>query len=78
MTGIAGLLGNLQIWTSLPFFLVYYLFYTGFDNQNPEGRVKDTTVRRDVYVSTLFLRAYGNVLQAASYIQRCDASLFVL
>ena len=39
------ILGNLQLWNSLPFFIVYYLFYTAFPYHNPEGRVKDTKVK---------------------------------
>ena len=58
MTGVAGILGNLQLWTSVPFFLVYYLFYTGFDYQNPEGRVKDTTVSKTSMIQFLFAWQY--------------------
>ena len=41
---IAQFIGNLRILASLPAFLVYYFFYSSFDYQNPEGRVRDTKV----------------------------------
>ena len=42
---MSQLLGNIQLWSSLPAFIIYYLFYTAFDSKNPEGRVKDTKVK---------------------------------
>ena len=41
---IAQIFGNLSLWASLPPFLVYYLFYSSFEYDDPEGRVTDTKV----------------------------------
>jgi len=41
---MSQLLTNLQLWSSLPAFIVYYLFYTAFEYKDSEGRVKDTKV----------------------------------
>ncbi|EFX84143.1 hypothetical protein DAPPUDRAFT_100066 [Daphnia pulex] len=39
---LAQIFGNLSLWASLPAFLVYYLFYSSFEYDDPEGRVSDT------------------------------------
>jgi hypothetical protein len=36
--------GNLSLWASLPGFLLYYLFVSSFEHNDPEGHVTDTTV----------------------------------
>jgi hypothetical protein len=41
---LAQIFGNLSLWASLPAFLVYYLFYSSFEYDDPEGRVSDTKV----------------------------------
>lgn len=41
---LAQFFGNLRIFSSLPAFILYYLFYSSFENDDPEGRITDTTV----------------------------------
>jgi hypothetical protein len=41
----AQIFGNLSVWASFPAFVLYYLFYSSFEFNDPEGRVTDTTVR---------------------------------
>ena len=45
MSNFANLLGPLNLWASLPSFLLYYLFYSSFEHSDPEGPVKDTKVK---------------------------------
>lgn len=44
---LSQIVGNLSVWASFPAFVLYYLFYSSFEFNNPEGRVSDTTVRDD-------------------------------
>ncbi|XP_057381030.1 glucose dehydrogenase [FAD, quinone]-like [Daphnia carinata] len=39
---LTQIFGNLSLWASLPAFVLYYLFYSSFERDNPEGRVTDT------------------------------------
>ena len=41
---VSQVLGNLNLWTSLPLYIIYQLYYFVFTGQNPEGRVTDTRV----------------------------------
>lgn len=45
---LAQIFGNLSLWASLPAVLVYYLFYSSFEYDDPEGRVSDTKVLIDL------------------------------
>ncbi len=42
---LSQIFGNLNLWASLPAALLYYLFVTSFEYDDPEGRITDTTVR---------------------------------
>ncbi len=44
MITLAQIFGPLSLWASLPSFLLYYLFYSTFEHNDPEGPVKDTKV----------------------------------
>ena len=46
--------GPLNLWASLPTFLLYYLFYSSFEHNDPEGPVKDTNVSRHFYFKNFF------------------------
>jgi hypothetical protein len=41
---VAQIFGNLSLWASLPAVVLYYLFYSSFEYDDPEGRVTDTKV----------------------------------
>ena len=38
------LVGTLNLWTSVPAFLLYYLLYTSSERDNPEGMIRDIKV----------------------------------
>ena len=38
------LLGTLNLWTSVPAFLLYYLLYSSSERENPEGMIRDRKV----------------------------------
>lgn len=44
---LSQVLSNLRIYASFPFFILYYLLYSSFDYNDPEGRVTDTKVKRE-------------------------------
>jgi hypothetical protein len=44
MSIVHQLFGNLSLRASLPPFFVYYLFYSSFEYDDPEGRFTDTKV----------------------------------
>ena len=39
----------------MPFFIVYYLFYTAFPYNDPEGRVTDTTVSSKYFIASALM-----------------------
>lgn len=49
---LTQIFGNLSLWASLPAFVLYYLFYSSFERDNPEGRVTDTKVNLFVHSIT--------------------------
>ncbi|XP_045036542.1 glucose dehydrogenase [FAD, quinone]-like [Daphnia magna] len=46
---LSQIVGNLSVWASFPAFVLYYLFYSSFEFNNPEGRVSDTTTFLNAY-----------------------------
>ena len=47
---VSQIFGNLQLWASLPFYILYHLYVTSFNGRDPEGRVTDTNV---IYTKTI-------------------------
>ncbi|KAI9552866.1 hypothetical protein GHT06_020750 [Daphnia sinensis] len=46
---LSQIAGNLSVLASFPAFVLYYLFYSTFDFNDPEGRVSDTTTFLNAY-----------------------------
>ena len=56
---VAQIFGNLSLWASLPAVVLYYLFYSSFEYDDPEGRVTDTKVNWFVDVLLIQLRSHS-------------------
>lgn len=48
MFSLEHLFGAFSIWASVPSFLMYLLFYSSFEDIDPEGPIKDTKVKSTV------------------------------
>lgn len=77
MITLAQIFGPLSLWASLPSFLLYYLFYSTFEHNDPEGPVKDTKVRTCLWCFMFifaFLRARYRFIRHGYYIKQNPAA----
>ena len=60
---LSQMAGSLNMWASVPPFLLTYLYYSLFEDSNPEGYVTDTTVckKKIELLIRLFVSAIQNV-----------------
>jgi hypothetical protein len=68
---LTQILGNLSLWASFPGFLLYYLFYSTFEFNDPEGHVTDTTVNT-------FQHKLTSIFSLNSNVRKCPKLYFFL